>query len=338
MAGDVRKLVECVPNFSEGRDLEKIRDITVTIEDSPGVRLLDVEANSDYNRVVVTFVGGPEEVKEAAFRSIARASELIDMSVQNGHHPRMGATDVCPFVPIAGVTMEDCVRVARGLGREVGERLGIPVYLYGEAARIADRVALSNIRRGEYEGLEKRLAGSSSMWRPDFGPCEYTDSVRRTGATAIGARKFLIAFNIGLNTSSVGLARKIAGRLRDSGVIAIHQGKKVRIPGRLKKVQAIGVPMDSGTTEVSMNLLDYDVTPPHVAFEAVKDEAEGLGVEVTGSDIVGLVTKEPLLVAGAFYGCGGTERQRIEAAIKGLRLQNFDMDKKVIEYAVGFNE
>ncbi|MFQ5862033.1 MAG: glutamate formimidoyltransferase [Candidatus Brocadiales bacterium] len=333
MAGDARKLVECVPNFSEGKDFEKIRGITKTIEDTAGVKLLGVEENGDYNRVVVTFVGGPEEVEAAAFKSIAKAVELIDMSVQKGHHPRIGAADVCPFVPVLGVTMEDCIRLAEALGREVGERLGVPVYLYGEAARRAERAALSNVRRGEYEGLAERL--KDPLWRPDFGPCEYTDKVRRSGAIAIGARKFLVAYNIGLKTSDVSLANKIAGRLRESGVITRREGKKVRVPGRLKKVQAMGVLMESGVTEVSMNLLDYNVTPPHVAFEAVKNEAEGLGVEVIGSEIVGLATKELLLMAGRFYGCKGADSELIEAAIKGLKLVDFDPKKKVIEYAVG---
>lgn len=336
MGEDGRKLVECVPNFSEGKDSRKINEITRTIEESPGVRLLGVEENADYNRVVVTFVGGPGEVKEAAFRSIDRAAELIDMSTQNGHHPRIGAVDVCPFVPISSVTMTDCKRLAEELGREVGEKLGIPVYLYGEAARRADRRMLSEVRRGEYEGLRERLRDPE--WRPDFGPCDYSERVRKTGAVAIGARGLLIAYNIVLKTPDVSLANKIAGRLRESGVITMKEGKKVRVQGRLKRVQAIGVPIESGTTEVSMNLLDYDVTPPHVAFEAVRSEADGLGVEVTCSKIVGLVTKGPLLLAGAFYGCRGTDRERIEAAVRGLRLIDFDPEKKVIEYAVGFDE
>ncbi|MFQ5957158.1 MAG: glutamate formimidoyltransferase, partial [Candidatus Brocadiales bacterium] len=291
--------------------------------------------NSDYNRVVVTFVGSPEGAKAAAFRSITKAAELIDMSVQKGHHPRIGAADVCPFVPISGVTMEDCIRLAETLGREVGESLGVPVYLYGEAARIAERAILSNVRRGEYEGLAERL--KDPQWRPDFGPYEYTDTVRKTGAIAIGSRKLLIAYNISLNTSDESIAKKIAGRLRESGVITKIDGKRVRVPGRLKKVQAMGVLMESGVTEVSMNLLDYDVTPPHVAFEAVKGEAEGLGAKVIGSEIVGLVTKEPLIVAGHFYGCKGTDRELIEAAAKGLKLIDFDPSKKVIEYAVGLD-
>lgn len=333
MTGDMKKLIECVPNFSEGKDLAKIREITKTIDDTPGVGLLGVEEDSNYNRVVVTFAGGPDGVKEAAFRSIARAVELIDMSTQKGHHPRIGAADVCPFVPISGVTMEDCVGLAEELGREVGEELGIPVYLYGEAARTAERADLSNVRRGEYEGLEEKL--KDPEWKPDFGPCEYNDKVRKAGAIAIGARKLLIAYNISLNTSEVGLANKIAGRLRESGVVIKREGKRVRIPGRLKRVQAMGVPMESGVTEVSMNLLEYDVTPPHTAFEAVKDEAEGFGVGVLGSEIVGLVTKEPLLMAGSFYGCEGADRELIETAVNGLKLLNFDPNRKIIEYAMG---
>lgn len=336
MEKDITRLVECVPNFSEGRDLQKIRAITKTIEDTPGVKLLGVEENTDYNRVVVTFVGGPEEVKAAAFRSIAKAAELIDMTVQKGHHPRIGAADVCPFVPISGVGMDDCVRLAEALGKEVGERLAIPVYLYGEAARRPERALLSNVRRGEYEGLSERLRDPE--WRPDFGPCEFTEKVRRSGATAIGARKLLIAYNIGLNTSDVSLASKIAGMLRESGVVIKKGDKRVRLPGRLKKVQAMGVLMETGITEVSMNLLDYDVTPPHVAFEAVRIEAEALGTQITRSEIVGLITKKPLLMAGHFYGCKGTERECIEAAIKGLKLVNFNPQEKVIEYAIGLEQ
>ncbi|OHB92622.1 MAG: glutamate formimidoyltransferase [Planctomycetes bacterium RIFCSPLOWO2_12_FULL_50_35] len=333
MIKDTKELIECVPNFSEGKDLAKIREITKTIDSTPGVGLLGVEENGDYNRVVVTFAGGPIGVREAAFRSIARAVELIDMSVQKGHHPRIGAADVCPFVPISGVTMEDCVVLAKALGKEVGEKLGIPVYLYGEAAKVSERTNLSNVRRGEYEGLEEKL--KDPEWRPDFGPCEYNDRVKKTGAIAIGARKLLIAYNISLNTSDVGLANKIAGRLRESGVVTNRGGKRVRIPGRLKKVQAMAVPMESGVTEISMNLLDYDVTPPHVAFEAVKGEVKGPGVEIIGSEIVGLVTKMPLLMAGRFYGCSGTDRELIETAVKGLRLLKFDPNRKIIEYATG---
>lgn len=333
MAGNIIKLVECVPNFSEGKDLGKIREITKAIEGTRGVRLLGAEENSDYNRVVVTFVGGPKEAKEAAFSSIAKAAELIDMSVHKGHHPRIGAADVCPFVPISDVTMEDCVRLAEALGGEVGERLGIPVYLYGEAARRPERAILSNVRRGGYEGLAEKL--KDPEWRPDFGPCEYTEKVRKTGAIAIGARKLLIAYNISLDTSNVSLANKIAGKLRESGVVTKREGKRVRVPGRLKKVQAMGALMESGVTEVSMNLLDYDVTPPHVAFEAVKSEAEALGTEVIGSEIVGLVTKKPLLAAGRFYGYTGSDGELIEGAVKGLKLMDFDPKTKIIEYAVG---
>ncbi len=341
MAGGMMKLVECVPNFSEGKDLWKIDEITAAIKNSPGVSLLGVEASGDYNRVVVTFAGGPQEVREAAFRSIARATELIDMSLHEGHHPRIGAADVCPFVPISGVSMAECVELAEALGRDVGNKLGVPVYLYGEAAsgRWPERESLSEVRRGEYEGLAERL--KEPEWRPDYGPSEYGDGIRRTGALAIGARKLLIAFNVGLNTSDVAQANKIAKRLRESGFVAEKDGKRVRVLGRLKKVQAMGVPVEGGGTEVSMNLMDYEVTPIHVAFEAVRHEAEERGIDVVGSEIVGLVTKEPLLMAGRFYvyvyAREGSDVELIEAAARGLKLVKFDVKSKVIEYAVGLD-
>lgn len=329
MARDIIRLVECVPNFSEGRNLEIIRQITREIEDTPGVKLLGVEENSDYNRTVVTFVGGPEGVKEAAFRAIARASGLIDMSRHKGKHPRVGATDVCPLVPIAGVSMQDCIRLAEALGREVGERLGIPVYLYAEAAKRPQRQDLSSIRRGGYEGLEERF--KDPQWRPDYGPEGYSERIKKTGATVIGARKLLIAYNITLDTPELSIAQEIAGKIRESGV----KKGAVRVHGLLKKVQAMGVKMESGLTEVSMNLTDYEVTPPHVAFEAVKEEAGAFGVEVRWSEIVGLVVKGPLLMAGRYYLGEAGEEELIEAALKGLRLKNFDPRKKVIEYAAG---
>jgi glutamate formiminotransferase/formiminotetrahydrofolate cyclodeaminase len=351
------KIVECVPNFSEGRDLGKIGAIVKEIESVPRVKLLGVETNPDYNRTVITFAGTPGEVKEAARRSIARAGELIDMSQHKGSHPRLGASDVVPFVPIRGVTMEECVALAVELAMEVGEGLGIPVYLYREAARLPGRRELANIRRGEYEGLREKLTRD----RPDFGPCEFNERVRHTGATVIGARKLLIAYNVDLSTPELAVANKIAGRVRETGVLKKVAGPlppkvagplppKVagplptteRIPGLLKQVQAMGIRLQTGITQVSMNLLDYEITPPHVALEAVRAEAEALNVEVTASEIVGLVSLEPLLVAGRFYlGNRGTLQrvptndELIGMAIKGLALRDFEPEKKIIEYALG---
>lgn len=333
MPEGLRKLAECVPNFSEGRDLSVIKEITREVESTPGVTLLGVEESADYNRTVVTFVGGPEDVKMAAFKLIARAAELIDMSRQKGKHPRVGATDVCPFVPISGVTMADCIALAEALGREVGERLGIPIYLYAEAARKELRRNLADIRRGEYEGLGEKL--KDPEWRPDFGPSQFTDRVKRTGATVIGARKLLIAYNIALNSPDVSIAKNIAGKVRQSGVTRKGNEGVARIPGMLKKVQALGVKLESGLTEVTMNLTDYEVTPPHVAFEAVKKEAGASGVDIVYSEIVGLVAKEPLILAGRFYGGKGNEKELIDAAVKGLLLKDFIPEKKVIEYAAG---
>jgi glutamate formiminotransferase/formiminotetrahydrofolate cyclodeaminase len=345
------KIVECVPNLSEGKDLDKIRAIVREIESTPGVKLLGVEPNPDYNRTVVTFAGTPNGVKEAARKAIAVAAEIIDMSCHKGSHPRVGAADVVPFVPIRGVTMEECVRLAVGLAREVGEGLGIPVYLYREAARIPERRELANIRKGEYEGLLEKLIRE----RPDFGPCEFNERVRRTGATVIGARKLLIAYNVDLSTPELAIANKISGRVRETGIIKKKNGIE-RIPGLLKQVQAMGVSLRTGITQVSMNLLDYGVTPPHAALEAVRSEARAFSVEVTASEIVGLVSLEPLLMAGRFYlgsrgtlfatiigesASGGqrapTEGELIGTAIKGLALRDFEPERKIIEYALGLN-
>ncbi|MFN3467154.1 MAG: glutamate formimidoyltransferase [Candidatus Brocadiales bacterium] len=333
------KIVECVPNFSEGKDLDKIRAIVKEVESTQEVKLLGVEPNPDYNRTVVTFAGTPSGVKEAARRAIARAGELIDMSKHTGSHPRIGATDVVPFVPIREVTMEECVRLAVGLAEEVGDALGIPVYLYREAARTSERRELANIRRGEYESLAEKL----SRERPDFGPCEFNERVRRTGATVIGARKLLIAYNVDLSTPELAIANKISGRVRETGIVKKEDGSK-RTPGLLKQVQAMGVRLGAGITQVSMNLLDYEITPPHVALEAVRREARTLGVEVLSSEIVGLVSLEPILMAGRFYiGSRGTlqrattEDELLKTATKGLALRDFEPEKKVIEYALGLS-
>jgi len=331
----MNKIVECVPNFSEGRDAQKIARIVGEIEKVQGVTLLNVESDADYNRTVVTFAGKPGAVKDAAFYAIEMTSEVIDMSQHKGAHPRIGATDVCPFVPVSNVTMDECVQIARTLGKEVGEWLGIPVYLYGEAAIIPERHLLPDIRKGEYESLPERL--KDEKWRPDYGPMEFNDNVRKTGATVIGAREFLIAYNVNLDTQDIQIANTISGIVRDSGIVKINEkGEKVRIPGLLKFVQAMGVYLkEHNITQVSMNLPNYKVAPPHVAFEEVKKQANLFGVHVTGSEVVGLIPKEALLAAGRFYSRELSEEKLIAVAIEKLglsQLNKFITEKKVIEY------
>ena len=336
----MNKIIECVPNFSEGRDSGKIAKIVGEIEKVEDVTLLNVESDADYNRTVVTFAGKPEAVKDAAFYAIEMAAEVIDMSHHKGAHPRIGATDVCPFVPVSDVTMDECVLIARTLGKEVGEWLGIPVYLYGEAAVMPERHVLPDIRKGEYEGLPEKL--KDEKWRPDYGPVEFNENVRRTGATVIGAREFLIAYNVNLGTQDIQIANKISGIVRASGVVQVNEnGEKVRVPGLLKCVQAMGVYLkEHNITQVSMNLQNYKVTPPHVAFEEVKKQAEKFGVCVTGSEVVGLIPKEALLAAGRFYSKELSEKQLIAAAVEKLglsQLNKFIPEKKVIEYLLGLD-
>ena len=334
------KIIECVPNFSEGRDATKIAKIVGEIEKVKDVKLLNVESDADYNRTVVTFAGRPEALKDAAFYAIEMAAEVIDMSRHKGAHPRIGATDVCPFVPVSNVAMDECVQIARMLGKEVGEWLGIPVYLYGAAAILPERHILPDIRKGEYEGLQEKL--KDEKWRPDYGPNEFNENVRRTGATVIGAREFLIAYNVNLDTQDIQIANKISGIVRASGVVQINEkGEKVRVPGLLKCVQAMGVYLkEHNITQVSINLLNYKVTPPHVAFEEVKRQAGKFGVRVTGSEVVGLIPKDALLAAGRFYSNELSEKQLIAAAVEKLglsQLNKFIPEKKVVEYMLGLD-
>lgn len=334
----MKKIVESVPNFSEGRDAQKISRIVGKIEKVHDVTVLNVESDIDYNRTVITFAGNPEAVKNAAFYAIETAAEVIDMSQHVGAHPRIGATDVCPFIPVSNVTMEECVQIARALGKEVGEWLGIPVYLYGEAAIIPERHLLPDIRKGEYESLAERL--KDERWQPDYGPAKFNDTVRRTGATVIGAREFLIAYNVNLDTQDIQIANKISGIVRASGSVKINEkGEKVRIPGLLKFVQAMGVDLkEYHIAQVSMNLLNYKAIPPHVAFEEVKRQASVLGVRVTGSEVVGLIPREALLSAGRFYSKESSEERLIAVAIERLglsQLNKFIPEKKVIEYLLG---
>jgi glutamate formiminotransferase/formiminotetrahydrofolate cyclodeaminase len=342
------KIVECVPNFSEGRDMGVVKAITDEIDNTEGAKLLDVDPDSDYNRVVVTFVGDTISVWRAAFAATAKAASLIDMSKHKGEHPRMGATDVVPFVPVRGVNMDDCAEIARMYGKEVGDKLGIPVYLYEYASSKPGRKNLAAVRKGEYEGLSEKL--KDPEWKPDFGPAVFNP---RSGATATGARVFLIAYNVNLLTTDVGIAKEIALRIRESGrplrdeqgkVVKDEKGKTKRIPGSLKAVKAMGVPLEEhGITQVSINLVNYEITPPHMAFEEVSKQASSLGVGVRGSEVVGMTPLLPMTMAGAhFLGKSGkkidvTEEELVRAAVDGLglsELATFAPEEKIIEYRI----
>ena len=327
-----RKIIECVPNFSEGQNSDIIDKIASSVQSTRNVKLLNVEPDRDYNRTVITFAGEPLCVKEAAFKAISTASELIDMSRQKGEHPRIGATDVCPIIPVANVTKDECIKLSDELGKDVGEKLCIPVYLYEDTARSAERRNLENIRKGEYEGLEQKL----KSWIPDYGPTEYNDKVRRAGATVIGSRFFLIAYNVNLNTRDVSIANKIAKKVRESGSMTIDEtGVKRRVPGLLKYVKAIGVELNEyNITQVSLNLTNYKETSMHKVFETIKAQAKEHGVEATGSEVIGLVPKEALIEAGAFYAGNNSGDNIIEAAMKHLglsQLNRFEPEKKIIE-------
>ena len=340
------KLVECVPNFSEGRDLAKITTITKEIEATPKVKLLDVDPGESTNRTVVTFIGTPEATKEAAFKAIKKAAEVIDMSKHSGAHSRIGATDVCPFVPVTGVTMEDCIRLAHELGERVGRELGIPIYLYEEAAQKPDRKNLATIRIGQYEGLEEKLKDPD--WAPDYGRAVFN---AKAGATVIGAREFLIAYNINLNTKDPALARHVAFNLRERGrakrdeegkIIRDKNGKSIKIPGKFKEVKAVGWYVeDYGIAQISINFTNYKISPPHLVFDEAIKEAEEIGLRVTGSELVGLIPKEAMLMAGRYYlnkqgkSPGVPEEELIRTAVISLGLNDvapFEMQKKIIEY------
>jgi glutamate formiminotransferase/formiminotetrahydrofolate cyclodeaminase len=343
------RLIECVPNFSEGNDLSIIRQITDQIESVPGIRLLDVDTGKATNRTVVTFVGSPEDVLEAAFLAIRKACEIIDMRNHHGEHPRFGATDVCPFVPVSGVTMEEAAEFARILAKRVGEELQIPVYCYEFAAFEEKRKNLATIRSGEYEGLVEKLRDPE--WKPDFGPAQF---VPRTGSIAIGARNFLVAYNVNLNTTSTRRANSIAFDIREAGrilregdpitgpMIKDENGEPIRIPGSLKKVKAIGWYIEEyGIAQISINLTDITVTPIHVAFEEVCKKAAERGMRVTGSELVGLVPLEAMIEAGRYFlkkqqrSTGIPEKEIIKIAVKSLGLDDlkpFVSGEKVIEY------
>lgn len=342
------KLVECVPNFSEGKDRTILDAITAVINNVKGVTLLDVDPGETTNRTVYTMVGQPESVVEAAFQAIKKAGQLIDMSKHKGAHARMGATDVCPFIPVAEMTMDECVELAKKLGKRVGDELDLPVYLYENAASKPEWKNLAEVRKGEYEALPKKM--KDNYWKPDFGPQKF-DSKR--GATAIGAREFLIAYNINLNTRDKAKAHDIALDIRERGrfkrdenkkLVRDENGNKVKQPGFFKECKAVGWFIENfDKAQISINLTNYKITPPHIVLDKVRELAKAKGLEVTGSELVGLLPKAAILESGKYYlkkmgECIGIpEKDIIETAAQSMGLKDvaeFDMDKKVIEYAI----
>jgi glutamate formiminotransferase / formiminotetrahydrofolate cyclodeaminase len=350
----MKRLLECVPNFSEGKDLKIIKEITDAIENVEGIELLNVDPGKATNRTVVTFVGEPENVVEAAFRGIKKAAQVIDMRNHHGGHPRFGATDVCPLVPVSNVTMEETVELSRKLAERVGKELSIPVYCYEFSAFSNERRSLANCRSGEYEGLKEKIA--SEKWTPDFGPASWSENIAKTGATAIGARNFLVAYNLNLNTTSTRRANAIAfdvreaGRVKRSGdpltgkIKTDENGEPLRIPGTLKKTRAIGWFIEEyGIAQISMNLTDITVTPVHVAFDEVCEKAGERGIRVTGSELVGLVPLQAMLDAGKYFlrkqqrSTGISDEEIIKIAVKSMGLDElypFDPKKKIIEYLI----
>lgn len=347
----MNKLIECVPNFSEGRDMGIIKQITDVIERVGGVKLLDVDPGAATNRTVVTFVGTPDEVIEAAFQAVKKASELIDMRYHKGEHPRMGATDVCPLIPVSNISMEETVEYARKLAKRIGEELAIPVYCYESAAFFPERKNLATCRAGEYEGLPQKLI--NPVWKPDFGPASFNE---RSGATAVGARDFLVAFNVNLNTTSTRRANSIAYDVRERGrvlregnpitgkIVKDEKGNQVYVPGSLKSVKAIGWFIEEyGIAQISMNLTNIGITPVHIAFDEVCRKAEARGVRVTGSELVGLIPLKAMVEAGKYFlgkqqrSRGVDEAELIKIAIKSMgldELKPFNPEDKIIEYVL----
>ncbi len=347
-----KRLIECVPNISEGRDSDKIQRIARVVETIEGVKLLDIDPGKATNRTVITFVGEPEKVIEAAFLLIKKASELIDMKKHSGEHPRFGATDVCPMVPISGISLEETATFAHQLGERVGKELGIPGYFYEKAAQSEKRINLANCRSGEYEGLKDKL--KNPQWAPDFGPAEFNTQVEKTGAIAISARDFLIAYNVNLNTTSTRRANAIAFDIREAGRIKREgnpsTGKKildangdpVRIPGKLKAVKGIGWYIEEyGIAQISYNLTNISITSMHKAFDATCKAADERGLRVTGSELIGLIPLQAMLDAADYYlikqerSLGIAESEKIKIAVKSLGLDDlkpFNPEEKIIEY------
>jgi len=347
----MRQLIECVPNFSEGRDMGVIKQITDAIETVEGIKLLNVDPGKATNRTVVTFAGTPQEVIDAAFLAIKKASELINMSEQTGEHPRIGATDVCPLIPIANIKMEEVVKYAHQLGERIGRELGIPGYFYEYAASSEERRNLAVVRKGEYEGLKTKLV--DPKWKPDFGPAEFVKA-KQTGATAISARNFLIAYNINLSTTSTEIANTIACDIREKGrikregnvpegvIVKDENGNTLWAPGSLKYVKAIGWYIkEYDLAQVSMNLTNMIKTPIHVVFEEVSKRAKAHGVKVTGSELIGLIPKSALLEAGIYFlekeekSTSVPENEIIESAVRAMgldALMPFHPKERIIEY------
>ena len=347
-----KKIVECVPNISEGRNKEIIKQVTDEIEAIKGVKLLDVDPGEATNRTVITFVGSPEVVVEAAFRCVKKAAQLIDMRQHHGAHPRMGATDVCPLIPVAGITLEECAALARTLAERIATELSVPCYCYEAAARTPERKNLAICRKGEYEGLQERMTVEKEA--PDFGARPWDEGVARTGCTAVGARDFLVATNFNLNTTSTRRANAIAFDVHEKGrpqreggspvgkIMKDENGKNIMIPGTLKGTKAIGWYIDEyGIAQVSMNITDINVTPLHIAFDEVCRCAQNRGIRVTGTEIVGLVPKRTLIDAGKYFlkkqnrSTGIPEADILQIAIKSMGLDDlkaFNPREKVIEY------
>lgn len=348
----MQQLIECVPNFSEGRDMNIIKQITAEIEKIEGVKLVDVDPGQATNRTVVTMVGTPQEVLEAAFQSIKKAQELIDMRTHHGAHPRFGATDVCPLVPVANITMEEVAKLAHQLAKRIGDELNIPIFCYEEAAKIEERRNLATCRSGEYEALAERII--TDRWRPDFGPSVWSEQVAKSGATAVSARNFLVAINFNLNTTSTRRANAIAFDVRERGrakteggklngkTIMDENGNPVMTPGTLKHTKAIGWFIEEfGVAQISMNMTNIIETPIHIAFDEVCKKAMERGVRVTGSELVGVVPLNALLEAGRHYlklqerSTGVSDAELIKIAIKSLGLNElyaFEPKKKIVEY------
>lgn len=348
----MKQIIECVPNFSEGRNLDIIKQITKEIESVEGVKLIDTDPGKATNRTVVTFVGSPHEVCEAAFRAAKKAIELIDMRNHKGAHPRFGAMDVCPLIPVANITMEEVVVYARQLAERLATELQLPVYCYEFAAFEEKRRNLANCRQGEYESLPQRL--SSDEWQPDFGPKQWNNQIARSGATAVGARNFLIAYNVNLNTTSVRRANSVAFDVRERGrvkrdgdpitgkIVKNEQGETVYEPGLLKSVKGIGWFIEEyGIAQISMNLTDLSITPLHVAFDTVCERAAARGLRVTGSELVGVVPLQSMLDAGRYFlrkqnrSTGLPDNEILKIAIQSLGLNElypFEPKKKIIEY------
>lgn len=353
----MNQIIECVPNFSEGNDMQLIGKIIAEIEQIEGVRLLDTDPGKGTNRTVVTFVGSPEAVCEAAFRAVRKAGEVIDMSKHHGAHPRFGATDVCPLVPVSNITMEEVVVYARALAKRIGEELHIPVYCYESAAYEEKRRNLASCRQGEYEGLAKKIA--SPEWKPDFGPSAWNDQIARTGAIAVGARNFLIAYNVNLNTTSTRRANAVAYDIREKGriiregdpvtgkIIKDASGEPVYEPGLLKAVKAIGWYIEEyGIAQISINLTDLSVSPLHLVFDTACERAAARGMRVTGSELVGMVPLDAMIAAGKYFlhkqkrSTGIPEKEIIRIAVKSLGLDDlvpFDPERKIIEYLLQDN-